>query len=393
MTRTFLFGYDDAVPAAPNRVPALVALLLGFALSPAAAASGVPVTLPTGESAARWEHALALGGLVAAPAGRAQTIILSDLGGQWLIRARGADGRWREATVRAPRSEADREGVVWLAKSLLTSSDVGAGWGDLSPPTFVVDAAAPTPEPPVPPRRQMPRLTTSTSTAPATTPTPAVLPAPAMPEVPAAKTPVAAPPSAPVAVVPPPKPARPPRPPRGATPPAPTAGWLTAGGALAVRPGTTASGSIEAAIGVRLLRRLDLGLSADLSPATPLLALSGNRSIAQTDLDLGFGLSLPGRAHPVATLHAGAGLRGFSEGTTEVAQGWTPTIGARLALDLPLRAPVGVSPWADARLDLRPTELRVGSESSRLEPLAVRLGLSFSLRRDLGDSPPPIQAP
>lgn len=384
---------------APTRVPVVVALLLALRVGPASAAPGVPVTLPPGESVTRWEHALALGGLVAGPTGSSQTIILSDLGGQWLIRARGADGRWREASIRVPRSELEREGVVWLAKSLLTSSDVGAGWGDLSAPGFVVDAAAPSPEPAVPPRRPKP-APSAEPPIPLPPPAPAAPVMPTFPEPPppaeGGKSPL--PPSP--APAPPRRPARPvgpPRPPRHTAAPSPAAPflaapWVNVGGALDLRPGATAGGSLHVAAGLRLIRRLDLGVSLDISPMTPLLALAGDRALAQTDLDLTLGLAFPGSSHPVATLHGGAGLRTFFEDTTEVAQGWTPTLGARFGLDLPLVAPLSVNPWVDARLDLRPTELHVGTESSSLEPVAVRLGLTFTVRRNLADSPPSIEA-
>ncbi len=387
-----------------SRAIPVLALLMGLAGPVAVAGSrGVPVTLPPGEPVARWEEALALGGLVAGPDGGAQAIVLTDLGTHWRLRARGADGRWREATVRVPRTERDREGIVWLGKSLLTATDVGAGWGDLSAPGFVDEPATPTPEPSAPTPsaptpRPRPPVTTAPKPPPAAAkapppPTPVALPPVVSPASTAAARPTSAPTPPPTAVAvptpkPTPKPAakrEPPRPPYP-LPPTPLAPWANAGGAMTARPGATVGGAVRIAGGIRLAHRLDLGVSLALSPDTPLSALDGDRSMAETDVALGLGWRLPGVTHPNFAAHAGAGLRSFYEDDSSLIQAWTPTVGAAFALELPAVGALAVSPWLAGRADLRATELRVGSDVSTLPAISAQLGLSLTFCRDPADS-------
>lgn len=396
-----------------NAIAALALLCGVFAPLAWAGSRGVPVTLPPGEPAARWEEALALGGLVAGPDGGAQAIVLTDLGTHWRLRARGADGRWREATVRVPRNERDREGIVWLGKSLLTATDVGAGWGDLTAPGFVDEPAPPTPEPSAPPPgARAPRPLPPPPGAPKPPPAVAMAPpppesvalrtdpAPAPPERPTAP-PTAPPvaPAAPRALPPPPKaptprpaPTPPPKPPRAPQPPTPIGVWASAGGAITGRPGETVGGAAQVAGGIRLAHRLDLGVGLTVGPETPLRALGGDRSMAETDVALGLGWRLPGATHPSFAVSGGAGLRSFSENDAVLVEEWTPTVAATFALDLPASGALSVSPWLAGRVDLRPTELRVGANTSSLSPLALQLGLSLTLCRDPSDSLPSASA-
>ena len=349
----------------------------------AVAGSGsVPVTLPPGEPVARWEDALALGGLVAGPDGGAQFIVLTDLGGQWRVRARGADGRWREATVHVPRTQRDREGIVWLGKSLLKAIDVGAGWGDLAAPGFVTEPATPSPEPSTPPPRPRPPVATAPPKPVALPPVPAPVPTPPAPEPPAPPRPPALPEPAPT---PEPLPSPP--------PPIPLFAWASVGGAMTGRPGATLGGAVRVASGVRLAHRLDLGVSLAMSPGTPLLALDGDRSMAETDLALGVGWTLPGATHPSFTAHGGAGLRTFYEDDSSLIEAWTPTVGAGFAMALPAFGALAVNPWVAGRMDLRATELHVGSNVSTLPPVSAQLGLSLTYCRDPSDRSSPLPAP
>lgn len=368
-------------------------MLVGLSTGSAAAGSpGVPVSLPPGEPAANWEHALALGGLVGGPAGHGQAILLTDLGGQWRVQARGVDGRWREATVRVPHTETQREGIIWLAKSLLTAVDVGAGWGDLSAPAFHDDATPPRPEPDTPPPRTRPAAPPRPSfpVAVQVAPPPVSVAAPTMPATPSpAPTSVRTIP--PVVPVPVPPAAVAPAPSRETTKsPAriPLGLWASAGGGVTSRPGATVGGEIRAAAGLRLARWVDLGGVFTFSPPTALVQLAGTRTLGDTDVELAAGLTLPGTTGPVVTAHGGAGLRAFFDQALPVTEAWTPTIGATVSLDIPLRGAFSLSPWIDARVDLRPVELRVGRASTELQPVCVKLGVSATLRHELTDRSP-----
>lgn len=162
--------------------------------------------------------------------------------------------------------------------------------------------------------------------------------------------------------------------------------WARAGGAITTRPGEAVGGAVQLAGGIRLVHRLDLGLSLSLGPETPLLALEGDRSLAEADVALGLGWRFPGATHPSFAAFGGAGLRTFYEDDSSLVAEWTPTVGAAFSLELPAVGALGVSPWVAGRADLRPTELRVGSDRSTLAPVSLQLGLSLTLCRDPSDS-------
>ncbi len=371
-------GYARPVPSQVRRFLAAVAVLL---LATQAHAAPVLVALPAGEPATRWEGALALAGLQPAPRTATPAIQLLDEGARWRIRAHGADGRWREATIAPPRTRGAREAACFLAQSLLHASDVGSGWSDLPgvrPPAL--------PRPPV-------------ASRPVPEPAPRAAPRP----VPPAPSPPAPPPPAP----PPPAPVPPaPAPPRPSTlppspaapvlrptraPPPPLRPWLAGGGAVRFRPGGTLGGDMEVNAAVRVGAAWQLGVSATFAPAAELSTLGGERTVADLDLTALAGVEQPGTPHPGLAVRAGAGWRQFAESGATVAEGWTPVFGARAGLRVPIGTTASVSPWVEGLGELRTIELVVDGSRTRLPPLVLRAGLTVALESK--DSPSSSQAP
>ncbi len=113
-------------------------LVLGAGLlAPAWALAAVPLVLPSGEVAADWERLAAMGGLDPVPAAEGagpRVIIVAD-GGRWRVEARDARGAVRVVHVAPPRTEAEREDLVWVAQSLLYGTGGAAGAAPASPAT------------------------------------------------------------------------------------------------------------------------------------------------------------------------------------------------------------------------------------------------------------------
>ncbi len=89
--------------------------------------AATPFVLPVGEVLDDWAEPLELGGMeVAGAAGEGASIVVVVDGGQWVLQAADEAGSVRTATVGRPHTAADREGVVWLATSLLKQVGRGA---------------------------------------------------------------------------------------------------------------------------------------------------------------------------------------------------------------------------------------------------------------------------
>lgn len=380
------------MPSHVRRLFAAVAVLL---LATRAHAAPVLVALPAGEPATRWEGALALAGLQPAPRTASPAIQLLDEGARWRIRAHGADGRWREATIAPPRTRAAREAACFLAQSLLHASDVGSGWSDLPgvrppalprPPVASRPAAPPAPRPvppaPAPPAPPPPPPAPPEPAPPPPPPAPAPAPPPPapVPSAPALPRPSAPPPSPPSPVL---------RPTRA--PPPPLRPWLAGGGAVRIRPGGTFGGDVEVNAGVRVGPAWRLGVSATFAPAAELTTLGGERTVADLDLSALAGAELPGATHPGLAVRAGAGWRRFAESGVLVAEGWTPVLGARAGLRVPIGTTGSVSPWVEGLGELRTIELVVDGSRTRLPPIVLRAGLTFALESK--DSPSSSRAP
>ena len=328
----------------------VLGLLLAFSTRTALAA--VPVSLPPGESAAQWEHAFALGGLVAGPAGEGTWIQLVAAGDHWLLRVKDAAGQVHEARVVAPRSQQEREDTIWLAMSLLKPAAGGATWSDVK-----MIEALPTPRPPPRP-------------APTPRPQPKV-------EVP---TPPPPPP-------PPPEPVSPIQPSPEAVArvvrPAGLPWWARAGGGAGWRAETGIAADIHAAAGVVPADHVLLGLGLDLEPGIQ-LGLGNERRIGSFDVTGLVGYTVGASIRPALALVGGVSVRSFSEDGAPRGSAPVPILGADLSVAFPLSERVRVAPYAALRYDTRAIRFAVGDDVvSELAPLELRGGVTVQLTGNL----------
>lgn len=127
---------------------ALGALL---ALSPAAALGAPRVQLPPGEDPALWEEALAVAGLEAgAPRSGEPGVFVLKVNGGWQLEALDGQGGRRSLQLAAPTTAAEREALAVVARSL-TRPVQPAPKATPPPPRPKPPPPAPPPPPPPPP--------------------------------------------------------------------------------------------------------------------------------------------------------------------------------------------------------------------------------------------------
>jgi hypothetical protein len=111
-------------------------------LLPYLAAAAVPVALPPTESPRDWAPILALGGMELARAGTVPTVRLEVTPKGWRIVVHDDAGGVLALDVAAPRSNDEREDVVWLAKSLLHPARSGLAQAPATDASTQVEAGA-----------------------------------------------------------------------------------------------------------------------------------------------------------------------------------------------------------------------------------------------------------
>lgn len=293
-------------------VPLLLSLFLAHAEP-----SGVPVALPPGQAAA-WAGALALQGWRQGAATGDVWVLLAPAGNSLELSVRGRDGTIRRRVVPAPRSEADREDILALARGLLRAGES---------PTFSLalpPEPEPTPEPPVavvPHVRRRPEAASHTR---------APIEAPVSRQAPA-ETPPA---TSTAAVASPPASPRPPGPPEAPTPPpwAPPGpahhldtpartvfarAWPEAHWGFEVLGGVGVNGR-RLVVPVPHLRagligrhgNLEVHARARFAPRTGMTDVEEGAHVVTGELTSGIGLSARDKA-PFAGLHAGLVARHY----------------------------------------------------------------------------------
>lgn len=99
-------------------------LVLALLLPTAHAGDAPALCLPANEVAAAWTTPAERAGLRVSASDAAPRVEVHAAGAGWELRAVGADGRVRTATIPAPRTLAEREDAALLAASLLRRSTV-----------------------------------------------------------------------------------------------------------------------------------------------------------------------------------------------------------------------------------------------------------------------------
>lgn len=311
---------------------ALIALL--YAVSAGAAWAGAPrLLLPPGEDPAAWVEALMIAGLEPGPpeAGAPGVLVLR-VGAGWQLEALDGAGGRRTLVVSPPRTDAERQDLAILARSLTRPVQL---------------AAAAPPKPPAPRR------------APPPAPTPVAPPPP----------PPIAPPPPPVVVPPPPESA-----PSGLRLSALTGLRLGGAGPSAELRGGLLVGSGRLGVGPRLHGGLPGAVGA---------APVAERSVSTLGGGLGFGLRGGGWA-PQLLVSLGAERRNYRWNGDPISQIWVPR--------LELSAAGGWGPRPDRLLvtegwlgaDLRQVMVQVGDGAPELlgrYSAGVALGVRLDGRR------------
>lgn len=300
-------------------LPLLSALALG--------ADRVTLVLPSDEPAAAWASPAALGGLTLGSEGPGAEVRLSVEDGRWRVVARDQSGSEKSAFIATPRSASDREDAIWLAESLLASLP--------HPPDLGRGARRPiaVPPPPAPPaastgstHQQIQKSTKADPSpakpdpppeAPGAEPAASPPPAPQLqPEAPE-PSPTTAAVQAPAPLSAPETPACPPAP----LPPAPPEKrafslhpWVSAGPALALRPGLGPGAGLTADGGLRLLPGLGLGLGLDWESGRTLAQVPGTALMRALDAEaLVVWTPLPSRWTPTLGLAGGLSWRAYAQ--------------------------------------------------------------------------------
>ncbi|MBL8615328.1 MAG: hypothetical protein JNM72_06955 [Deltaproteobacteria bacterium] len=121
-----------------------------LALSPAAALGAPRVQLPPGEDPAQWEEALAVAGLEAgAPRSGEPGVFVLKVNGGWQLEALDGQGGRRSLQLAAPTTAAEREALAVVARSL-TRPVQPAPKATPPPPRPKPPPPAPPPPPPPP---------------------------------------------------------------------------------------------------------------------------------------------------------------------------------------------------------------------------------------------------
>lgn len=215
--------------------------------------------VPGGQTAAAWKDALALTGLTLAEPMQDVVAELAVDGGQWMLRVETADGTWRTASVDAPTSTAQRESIARTVLLMRASrSSVEHPW--TIPPMDLPPAPAPEPEPearwvspPPYPKAAPPLGEVVFSGAGPRLPVSEVFtyPASLQPEV------------APLDTI----------------RPFLSGGWVRIGAGGSIRPGTTGSGSLQAASGLLLRGGWCPGLEATWQSSSTLRDLQRDETV------------------------------------------------------------------------------------------------------------------
>lgn len=321
------------------RPPGLLAALLcllGLALASRPSHAATPLTLPPTEATEDWAAAVALVGFELAPPGDGPWVVLIAAVPEWQLLVQDSAGAVHRVSSPPPRSEVEREELLFLATSLLHADaplgdEVGAA-ADEETSAVVVARAEPAPRPA----------------------------SPAAPEPPLAAEPLA--------------PAPAPLPEAG--PPAPSGSSLGLG-ALArqgagagPRPGLLLRLVLEGPGGVAL------GLDARALSAAALRDQPEERTVAAVGAGAHLGLRLAESLRPTLWLGPALELRSFREGGEARGRPWVGLAEAWGSLDLPVAGGVIITPALGAGLALRPVEILDEGGRSRLSPLTVGLSLT-----------------
>lgn len=333
------------------------------------AVAGPGIALPPAENLAQWRDVAALAGIALACDGGACVRVIVGVATWTLL----ADGGTRTVSVAAPRDEAGRSEVAWLASSLLTPL-LPVGPAAVPPPI-------PSPDSPVA-RYPAPIATRSPRTP--STPGPVAIPAvePAPPE-PAVPLPVEPPPVPQAVVVAPaePAPATVPRPPPpldlDAVDPAPR-----------VVPGARLGVAVGSAVGVGVVPIGEVAatvappgwqfeLGAGIGALAPLVGIE--RTYSEHRVDLWATTLVRPRPWLAVGVVGGVGHRAWRDAGVPAGSAWTPSAGieARAVLRAgPGEGYLGVRGGGD----LRPVDVIVAGESrGRLSRWWGRLGVGVVL--------------
>jgi len=340
-------------------------------------------------------YGFVLGDTSAGPA--AWLVVFGD---KWYLCVRDGAGRETKAQVTAPRSTEDRLEILALARAML-----GEGVAPGVLPELVAPELPPPELPPLepePPPDPGPGVPEDVATPPVEPPTPApvVGPAPdAAPDVQPVPAPAPDPPPPPSVVEENPEPPPsvdpivapdPPRDPVVVAPPAPSPAsdparlWFRLGGGGGWSTLTGATGLLSGSVGWDLRAPLTVGLDLGASPDRPLLGLSGAETQARADGALLVAFSP--QAGPWLAVLAGASARRFRQAGQLVLWGVVPWAGVEIGWTLPPLLGLSVQLRAEARADLRPTELQLGALSAGGR--GVHAGAAVAVR---GRGPTPVR--
>jgi hypothetical protein len=305
--------------------------------------SGVPVVLPSGEAASAWEEPLRLAGLDAAASGTGAYVrIVGGEGMTWIVEAHDGAGYIRSAVVGAPRTDEEREDVVFLARSLVETR-----MADPSPPDALapIQVRAPSLARPVLPAVEM--GVPIGQSGPAVPDEPLVVAVPAVPEGERSDRPRHIPrkpgtPEPRAATVRPTRPAVHAKGDGAGTRDQRQLGspWLRVGSQVTVQGGANPAPGIAAEGGVIIRRTLELGVTASVGSPTDLAALDG-REVGWSSAQATAGWSLgPTR------LSASAGLAraSFAQDADRVASRLFPDLGLEVAVPVRLARHLDLHP-------------------------------------------------
>lgn len=131
----------------------MATLLVWLALRASTGHAGVPMSLPEGEEADGWAESMALAGLEPGSPGDGAWVRLLSGEERWTLEVRDHGGLVHQVEVPAPASLPDRQGVVWIAASLLETTTLPEPLDEPPPPAPAPRQRPRTPEPQPPPAR------------------------------------------------------------------------------------------------------------------------------------------------------------------------------------------------------------------------------------------------